>query len=706
MHQPRLLAAIAVATLGVIAGRPSRAVADEGMWTFHDFPSQLVGKRYGFSPDQAWLDKARLSSARIAGGCSASFVSGDGLVMTNHHCAHDCIAGLSSAEHDYVKDGYYARTQTDEARCPDMEIQQLTDITDITTEVTKATAGKTGAAYTAALKDVSSKIEQRCQRGATVRCEVVELFHGGQFVLHQYHRYTDVRVVFAPEMQAAFFGGDPDNFEFPRYDLDVSFVRVYEDGRPAATPTHFTWSKAGARDGELTFVSGNPGGTDRELTMAQLAFQRDMRIPLRLTMLAEARGQMTEFARRGTEQRRIITDWLFGVENSLKVYKGLSAALGDPGQMAHKAGAEAGLRKRIAANPEVAKQVGTAFEDIEAALTRFRPDYHRLAWLEGGFRGDLLAHAVHLVRAAAEQGVPDGRRLEEYRASSLPEIEQAVASPAPVYAEREKLVLAFWLGKLREELGADDPTVRALLGKETPEVVAARWVDGSRLGDPAERMRLWKGGKKAIAASKDPMIAVARIIDGPARKVRKHWEDDVEGVVRAGTEKIARARFALDGRTGYPDATFTLRLSFGAVKGYRSTAHGTQVKPFTNFGGAFTRATGTPPFDLPASWLTARKAVDAKTPLDFITTNDIIGGNSGSPVFNRNLEIVGLIFDGNIESLAGDYWFDETVNRAIAVHSEALIHALAVIYHADRIVDELRPPVRTRPPRKPGRAHH
>ena len=681
--------ALGLGTLGVLAPAVPSARADEGMWTFHDFPSATVKQRYGFAPDQAWLDKARLASARIAGGCSASFVSGDGLVMTNHHCAHECIAQLSDAQHDYVKNGYLAKTQADEARCPDLEVQRLDAITDITDRVTAATAGKTGAGYTAAKKEISAAIEKECQTDDVTRCEVVELFHGGQFVLHRYHRFTDVRVVFAPEFAIAFFGGDPDNFEFPRYDLDVSFVRAYEGGQPAKTPDHFTWSKAGARDGELTFVAGNPGGTDRELTVAQLTFDRDFKAPFRLAMRSEWRGQLTQFARLGDEQRRIVTDWLFYTENSLKAYKGRIAALGDAAMMQQKLAAEAELRARIKADPKLAADVGTAFEDIDRALTGARPYYHKLWLLEYVHHSDLIDHAVHLVRAAAEVKLANGKRLDEYRDAGLPQIEQAVTSPAPVYGAREELALAFWLGKLREELGADDPTVKALLGTDTPEVVAARWVTGTKLGDVAERTRLWKGGQAAIDASKDPVILAARLIDGPARKLRKQWDDDVDGVVHAASEKIARARFAVYGRTGYPDATFTPRLSFGAVKGYTSTAHGGKVAPFTTFAGAFAHATGTEPFALPASWLAARKAIVGTTKLDFVTTNDIIGGNSGSPVFNQKLEVVGLVFDGNIESLAGDYWFDEKVNRTVAVHSDALVHALARIYKADRIVKEL-----------------
>lgn len=667
--------------------------ADEGMWTFHDFPSAKVKTRYGFSPDQAWLDKARMSSART-NNCSASFVSADGLVMTNHHCAHECLSGLSSADHDYVKNGFWAAKQGDEQKCPDLHVERLDAITDITERVGKATAGKSGAAFTAALRDVSGTIEKECQTAADLRCQVVELFHGGQYVLHKYKRFTDVRVVFAPEIASAFFGGDPDNFEFPRYDLDVSFLRVYENGKPAATPDHFTWSAGSPKVDELTFVSGNPGTTLRELTAAQLQFERDVRLPVRLSWRSEWRGLMTQFMRESDESHRSTEDWLFNIENSLKAYKGWATALADESQMKKKLDDETALRAKIKADPKVSKDVGDAYEAIAKALDGFKPYYHRYALFERGARsiekGDLLAFAIQLVRGGDERAIASGKRLDEYRDTALPEVEEALASPAPVYAGREKLALAFWLGKLREDLGADDPTVKALLGKDTPETVAARWVDGTKLGDPAERLRLWKGGKAAIAAAKDPMIVAARTLDPAARKVRKMWDDQVDGVVKAATEKIAKARFAIEGRASYPDATFTLRLSYGAVKGYTTSAHGTKVPPLTYFAGAFERATGAFPFELPRSWLDARSKIDGKVTLDVATTNDIIGGNSGSPVFNKDLQIVGLIFDGNIESLAGDFWYDESDNRAVAVTSEGLVQALSKIYKADRLVDELK----------------
>ncbi|MFT3697059.1 MAG: S46 family peptidase [Kofleriaceae bacterium] len=671
-----LIAALAAFAL------PARA--DEGMWTYHDFPAAKVKAKYGFSPDQPWLDKARMSSARLAGICSASFVSDQGLVMTNHHCAHDCVAGLSSKEHDYVRDGFWALKLEDEKKCPDLEVQQLDKIDDVTAQVQKATAGKTGAAYSQALREVSAAIEKPCETGPTVRCEFVNLFHGGQFMLYRYKRYTDVRVVGAPELAMAFFGGDPDNFEFPRYDLDMSFVRVYENGKPASTPDHFAWSAAGPKDGELTFVSGDPGATEREITQAEREFIRDFTAPISTNWMSEWRGQLTQFMRENDEQKRIATEWQFYNENSLKAWKGRQAALGDSVTMKKLADAEIGLAKDA---PEAYADIAKAHELAKPQIRRY---YALERWHARGQHSDIVANAMRLVRSADEKTVANGKRLDEYRDSALPDIEQKLGSTAPMYPSREKLAIAFWLGKLRETLGADDPTVKAVLGKDTPEQVAARIVDGTKLGDPAERMRLYKGGRAAIAASKDPAIQLWKAIDPAARKVRKVFDDDVDGVTKAAHEKIAKARLAKDGKSGYPDATFTLRLSYGSVKGYTSTVHGTKVAPLTYMGGTFDRATGQPPFELPKTWLDAKRSIDPKVPFDVATTNDIIGGNSGSPLFNQKLEIVGLIFDGNIESLAGDFWYDEASNRAVAVTSAAIIEALTKIYHADRLATELK----------------
>ncbi len=670
---------------------PLAARADEGMWTYDGFPKERVEKKYRFRVTDAWLEKARLSSARLARGCSGSFVSEDGLVMTNHHCAQECIQGLSTAQKDYFQDGFYAKAIADEPRCPDVEVDQLVRIGDVTGRIHKATAGLEGAEYNKALKGEMAKVENECQTSDDLRCEVVSLYHGGIYDLYEYRRYQDVRLVFAPEFRIAFFGGDPDNFMFPRWDLDVSFLRVYENGKPAKMKEHFTWSQGGAGAGELTFVSGHPGGTSRALTIAQLEYQRDVALPERLIRSSELRGLLTEFQRKGPEEKRISTEQLFYLENGIKALRGRWDALRDRRFFASMVRSEQALRAKLAKSPEGAKSL-PALEAIAKAQDRLRQIRVPYTHLEYGvgFGGDLFHHARTIVRAAEERAKPNERRLREYRESALPELVQTLTSPAPIYPQLEKLLLGHSLTKLREVLGPDDPVVMKILGKQAPQEVAVRVVDGTKLLDPAVRKALYEGGEKAVAASADPMVALAKLADPDARAIRKAFEDEVESVVQKNQERIAEARFSAIGRSTYPDATFTLRLSYGQVKGWRR-ADGVYVEPFTTIGGVYERATGRDPFKLPDGWTAAKGKLNLQTRFDFVTTNDIIGGNSGSPVFDRNLQIVGLIFDGNIESLGGDYGFDEAVNRAVAVHSEALIEALSKVYGAQRIVEELRP---------------
>jgi hypothetical protein len=663
--------------------------ADEGMWTFDAFPSDKVQAKYGFGPSAAWLENARLASVRLAGGCSASFVSPDGLVLTNHHCVHDCVEQLSTAERDLVKDGFLARARADERRCPAMEVNQLVKITDVTAEVRAATKGLSGEAFAKAERAATARLEQACQRSDALRCDVVTLYQGGLYHLYEYRRHQDVRLVFAPEFQIAFFGGDPDNFMFPRYDLDVAFIRVYEGDRPLQSKHHFRWSAGGAAEGELTFVSGHPGGTDRALTTAQLALQRDVVLPDRLARTAELRGLLTGFQLLGPEQKRISSSLLFYTENSFKVYRGRLAALQDREFFRALAAREEALKASIAQDPARAREVLPAFDAIAKAQDRARAIRDAYNFLEAGFRGQLFPIGRMLVRGAAERAKPNGERLEEYRDSALAATTQELFSEAPVYPELEVLLLAHSLDKIRERLGPDHAAVKALLGKESPQEVAARAVQETKLRDVAARRALWDGGAAAVAASRDPLVLLARSVDDAARAARKAFEDEVEAPVKQAHEKIASARFAAQGRALYPDATFTLRLSYGAVEGWKED--GREVKPFTTFAGAYERHTGRDPFALPPRWLEKRGALDLSTPFNFVTTNDIIGGNSGSPMVNRHAEIVGLVFDGNIHSLGGNYGFDPAVNRTVAVHSAGILAALTRVYGATELVNELRP---------------
>jgi len=668
------------------------AHADEGMWLLNQFPSSAVQAKYGFTPTQAWLDKVRLSSARLAGGCSASFVSAQGLVMTNHHCAHGCIEQLSTADKDYVKNGFWATRGEDEVRCPEMEVNQLTGIRDVTEELNAATRGLDGKAFNDALKAGMTRLEKACATAEDVRCDVVSLFQGGRYHLYTYRRFQDVRLVFAPEFAMAFFGGDPDNFMYPRYDLDLTFLRIYRDGKPVRMEHYFPWSPAGVREGELTFVSGHPGRTSRNLTVAELENLRDDGIPERLFRLSELRGMLAEFQKRGPEQARTSNSMLFGVENGLKALKGRREALVDAEFFATKVTAEKALRAKVAADPALQAQYGKAWDEVARAVAAGRNLRKPFGMLEGGqgFMSDYFNLARMLVRASAELPLPNEKRLREFTDAQLPQLKQQLFSTAPIHDEFEVALLTFSLTKLREVLGPDAQVVRQVLGTESPAAVAARRVAGASLKDVQARKALFEGGAAAVAASKDPFIQLALAVDPEARAVRRRYEDEVESVLKKNSELVSRARFAVQGTSSYPDATFTLRLSYGAVEGYAE--NGAHVAPLTTFAGAYKRHTGSDPFALPPRWLAAQQKLALDTPFNMATSNDIIGGNSGSPVINKDAQVVGLIFDGNIQSLGGDYGFDPAVNRAVAVHSAAVLEALDKVYGATRLLEELLGP--------------
>jgi hypothetical protein len=664
-------------------------LADEGMWTYDNFPTAKMQAKYGWAPDAAWLEHARLASIRLTLGCSASLVSSDGLVMTNHHCARDCVSDLSDAQHDYIAKGFYAASSAEERKCPAMEANQLVKITDVTKDIEKATAGESDRAFHEAERATKAQIESACGTAADVRCEVVKLYQGGVYDLYKYKRYQDVRIVFAPEEDAAFFGGDPDNFTFPRFDLDMAFVRIYDQGKPLHTQTYLKFSKTALKEGDLTFVSGNPGSTKRGDTLAMLNFQRDLSQPFLLNFFSEMRGLLTEYATKGAEQARTSKTLLFGIENALKAIKGQQLALVQGSLIADKTRGEAEFRKRIASDPQLALNYAGSWDAIAAATEHRSTLEVRNVLLEGvpSFLSPLLGHATALIRYAAEAGKPDGQRLEEYSDANFPALKQQILSPAPIYPELEKTMLTWWLTKVRENLGTSDPDVRALLGKRSPEEIADSLVDGTRLGDAQIRGQLLAGGPKAIDAYHDPLLDFARILDAPARTVRADSEDNVRSVVTKNAALISKARFALEGTGTYPDATFTLRLSYGAVASYQD--NGRTIAPTTDFAGAYAHATGRDPFKLPESWLAAEKSVDPKAILNFVSTNDIIGGNSGSPVIGRNGEVVGLVFDGNIQSLGGDFGYDGRDNRAVSVAATGIGEALKNIYHADRLVKEL-----------------
>jgi hypothetical protein len=677
---------------GLVAGLSlASAHADEGMWLLNNFPSEQVGKLYGFKPSQAWLDHARMSAVRLAQGCSASFVSAHGLVQTNHHCAEHCLEQLSNASKNLIATGFYAKEEKDEVKCPAHEIDQLIEIGDVTQRVQAALAGKEGPAFEEAKRAVNASIAAECSHGdPALRCDVVSLYNGGVYNLYKYRRYQDVRLVFAPEQSIAFFGGDPDNFEFPRYDWDVSYLRVYDNGKPLDTSAnYFRYAAEDAKPGDLTFTVGHPGATDRLNTVAELEYARDVSLPRMLFRGSELRGELTEFSTKGAEQARIATGLLFGVENSLKARKGRFAALTDPAIIAAKAKEEAEMRAKVDADPALKAEAGGAWDTIHNALQAWKPKSKRYIYLEGkwGFSSTLFGYALNLVRYPEETAKPDGKRLPEYTVSNFPALRQALLAEEPIYPELEKLTLTFALTKMREELGPDDAFVKRVLGKKSPAELASELIDGSKLADPALRKQLLEGGAAAIDASTDPMIVLARLVDPDFRAIRKDYEDNLSAPLTQAHTKIAKARFAIYGTSVYPDATFTLRISYGSVRGY--VQDGKEIAPITRIAGLYERATGAPPFMLPETWVAAQPALNMGQAMNFVTDNDIIGGNSGSPVINAAGEVVGLIFDGNIQSLGGDFGFDPAVNRAVAVNVGALREGLAKVYHADRIVAEL-----------------
>ena len=665
------------------------ASADEGMWTFDNFPAAAVNAKYHTAINQAWLDRVRNAAVRLSSGCSASVVSGQGLVLTNHHCVRDCAQNLSSNNTDYVKDGFFAAAREDEKLCPGMQAEILISISDATPTIAKAVAGKSGQPFIAARDGAIAAAEKAgCTGHPERRCQIVTLYQGGQYKLYTFRKYADVRLVAAPELQTAFFGGDPDNFNFPRYDLDFSFVRLYENGAPVATPDHLTWSTAPPKDGAPLFVAGNPGTTQRLLTAPQLETLRDVTLPRTLLLYAELRGRLIRYSSESAEHVRTADELLFGIENSFKALNGEEKALVDPKLIAAKRSADAQLKGAVARNPNLQKEIGDPWMEIAKAQTVQRALYDTYAFEEAraGMGSDLFRYARVLVRAAAEKPKANGDRLREYGDSRLPLVEKSVLDDAPVYPEREQLALEFWLSKLRESLTADAPGTKLFLGKDSPEQLAARLAK-SGLGDAKLRKQLWDGGQAAIRASDDPMIKFVLATDAASRAVRKDFETRVSGPVDNATQRIAKARFAVYGAGSYPDATFSLRLSYGKVGGW--SENGVKVGAFTTFKGLWERATGQPPFDLAPRWVGAEGKVDPNTVFDFVSDNDIIGGNSGSPAIDADGKVVGAIFDGNIDSLGGAFGFDPAVNRAVSVSTAAITEALRKVYDNSALVAEL-----------------
>ena len=676
-----------------LAGSSLRA--EEGMWTFENLPTKAIQAKYNWAPDQAWLDHVRLSSLRFPGG-SGSFVSKDGLVLTNHHVGRGWIQRVSSKEVDYVKNGFAAPTREQEIKVPGLELMTLMAMEDITTRLAKAV--KPGLSDKDALKlreTEIEKIKKVMQEKSGLTCEHVTLYQGGEHWIYSYKKHTDVRLVFAPEQQIAFFGGDPDNFTFPRHNLDFSIFRVYENGKPYQPKDFLHWTQTGLKAGDLTFVTGHPGRTNRQDTLAQMTYSRDFAIPMRLKAMERRKSAMVEYAKLSPEASRQVNTQIFGIENSLKATTGYWSGLKDKEAMARIEAAEKDLRAKVAKDPKLTTDAGESWTKIEQATTVAKGMAKESANV-GTSNSTLLGYALALVRIADEEALPSEKRLPEYSDANLKTAKTRLGIPAPFYKEQETFMFTKGLEESAKELGSQHRFVKAMLGGKSAAEVAKAAVEGSKLSDPEVRKALLAGGKKASADSQDPMILLAKKLDPISRDLRKKQEDQVASVITEHGTRIAKARFATYGKNTYPDATFTLRLSYGAVAEYK--ANGTLIQPFTTFGGLFDRYDGwggnaaqahNGDWTLPQRWVEKRAALDASVPFNFVHKVDIIGGNSGSPVIDKKGELVGLIFDGNIESLPGNYFYDVAVNRGVSVDARAIVHALDKVYGATGLVAEL-----------------
>jgi hypothetical protein len=671
-----------------------RARADEGMWTFGNPPLKQLKEKYNFEPTKEWFDHVRLSSARFSNGGSGSFVSADGLILTNHHIARPLLAKLSTEQRDLLKTGFYAPTRADELRCPDLEINVLVSMEDVTEKVQAAGRGAADD-RTAELqrKAEMARIEKESSEKTSLRSNMVTLYEGGEYWLYRFKKYTDVRMVFAPEAQAADFGGDYDNFTYPRHALDFALLRVYENDRPLKVEHYLRWNTRGPQDNELIFVVGNPGSTDRLRSVTEIEYQKDVMNPLQLRVLKRRRDALLRFSTLGPEQERRASDTISSINNSLKRLEGQQEGLLNPKVMKRKIEEEQELRRQVAEKPDLQAAYGGAWDQLAEGYRKFTPkakQYYLSNLLLNLNYSRLTAIAARIVQYVAEVQRPNSERLEAYRDSNLESLRFQFLSPAPVYTDLEEVELTARLQDMLEELGPDDPLVKTMLGSHSPAEAARDLVKGTNLGDVAHRKALLEGGVAAVERSTDSLIVMARKIDSTLRELDRFNRENFESVKSSAGEKVAKARFTVYGRSIAPDANFTLRFSYGLVKGYEL---GTTLVPYkTTFAGLFDRGMSfdnKPPFEVAPRVLARKANVDLSVPLNFVYTADTIGGNSGSPVINRKGEIVGVNFDSNIHRFVSRYVYTEETGRAMAVHSGGMIEALRKIYDAGSLADEL-----------------
>ena len=678
---------LSILLLGFYLATTQPGAADEGMWLYNDPPTEQLQQKYGFKLTKDWMRHLQRSSVRFNNGGSGSFVSPQGLVLTNHHVGADAIQKLSTEDADLIKTGFLAKARADELPTKDLELNVLYSIEDVTDRVKGAAKpGMSAEEAEAARRAVKAAIEKESLESTGLRSDVVTLFRGGAYHLYRYKKYTDIRLVFAPEIGAAFYGGDSDNFEYPRYCLDMALFRVYENGKPVQPKDYLTPSQGQLKEGDLTFVSGHPGRTERLNTSSHLEFLRDVRYPMALRFIRRVEVLLRTFGERSPERKRRAQDDLFGYQNARKAYLGGLEGLQSPQLVEAKREKEARVMSALKTRPELADKYGDPYQEIDRALAIYRDIYqdYYLVGAGRGFNTRLFDIAETIHRYKAEISKPSGERLREFRDSNLDSLKQQLFSSAPLYKDLEAAKLADSLSFLMEVRGADDSLVRAALDGKSPGVRASELVRQTRLDDVSFRKAALEGEEQ------DPMLTLAEVVDAESRRLRKEYEEQVKGPLEVAYGKLAQLEYDLGVTAGYPDATFTLRLAYGPVEGYK--VDGEDIPAFTTIGGLYKkgeRFEQAPPYSVPQSWLEAKDSLDLDTPYDFVHTPDITGGNSGSPVVDRKGELVGLIFDGNIQSLVLDFQYEDEVARAVSVDVRAIKEALTKVYGAGHLAGEM-----------------